>query len=340
TGGMYLRSNGVGTFSIISGQDTRLVSSSEVVHSTPRSASAGFVTFQVKWTAPQAAGGVDLSVSGLSANGNGGSNGDNYGTATLSLVFGCAGTTYFRDMDGDGVGSSASGTTKNCAVPAGYSATDGDCNENDQNVFPGHPELCNGKDDNCNGQADEGLANVTMYPDGDGDGYGRAGGNTVTGCTNANGYAPNDTDCDDTDANVHPGGSEVCNLKDDDCDGTVDEGARVICGVGMCRRYGPTCDPAMCVPGTPTTEQCNALDDDCDGVDDNGSADMCATGQNCNAGVCTGTIDTSGGNGGGAGGGGGVATSSGGCSASAMVPGVITLLGVGGLIRRRAKWRS
>ncbi|MFL5321598.1 MAG: choice-of-anchor V domain-containing protein, partial [Myxococcaceae bacterium] len=116
TGGMYLRSNGVGTFSIISGQDTRLVSSSEVVHSTPRSASGGFVTFQVKWTAPATAGGVDLSVSGLSANGNGGSNGDNYGTATLSLVFGCAGTTYFRDMDGDGVGSSASGTTKNCAV--------------------------------------------------------------------------------------------------------------------------------------------------------------------------------------------------------------------------------
>jgi len=37
-----------------------------------------------------------------------------------------------------------------------------------------------------------------------------------------------ETDCDDTDASVFPGAEELCNEKDDDCDGVIDEGCDVV----------------------------------------------------------------------------------------------------------------
>jgi len=67
---------------------------------------------------------------------------------------------------------------------------------------------------------------------------------------------------------------EVCNGKDDDCDGDVDEGlAPVSCGVGGCRRSVAACVagmPQTCTPGEPRAETCNGVDDDCDGAVDDG----------------------------------------------------------------------
>lgn len=284
-GGLYLRSNGVGTFALISGQNTRLVNSNEVVHSSPKAASNGSVTFQVRWTAPSTPGGVDLEVEGLSGNSNGAASGDNSGNAKLSLVWGCgAGNTYFRDMDLDGVGSAASGTTRNCATPAGFSTQDGDCNDNNELVYPGRTEACNGRDDDCDSQVDEGLSNVTTYKDADGDGYGR-NDITQTGCGTGSGWAAAGNDCDDAVKSTHPGAQETCNLRDDDCDGQIDDGARIICGVGMCRRYGPTCDATQCKPGAAVGESCNGLDDDCNGADDDAEG-LCAPGKVCEAAVC------------------------------------------------------
>ena len=37
------------------------------------------------------------------------------------------------------------------------------------------------------------------------------------------GFTVSAGDCDDTDPRIHPGGREVCNLTDDDCDGEIDE---------------------------------------------------------------------------------------------------------------------
>ncbi len=54
-------------------------------------------------------------------------------------------------------------------------------------------------------------------PDADGDGYADC---SVAGC-DAAGLTCGD--CDDTRAAVHPGASEACNHRDDDCDGGVDE---------------------------------------------------------------------------------------------------------------------
>lgn len=338
-GGMYLRSNGVGTFSLVSGQGTRLINDSEVVHSGSKSAANGFVTFQVLWTAPSAPGGVDLEVHGLSGNANNLSSGDNAGYAKLSLVWGCAGTQYFRDMDLDGFGSAASGTTLNCSTPVGFSELDGDCDDNNELVYPGRAEACNGRDDNCDGQIDEGLATITTYKDDDGDGFGR-NDVTQTGCGIGSGWASVGNDCDDTSNTTFPGATEICNLKDDDCDGEIDEGARVICGVGWCRRYGPTCDVSQCSPGTPITESCNGLDDDCDGSTDEGT-DICPAAQVCQQAVCVPAPANRGGAGGGEGGGSGAtrpAAENDGCDVAGGVFAALGLLSVR-LLRRARRSR-
>ncbi|PYT17278.1 MAG: hypothetical protein DMF51_02840 [Acidobacteria bacterium] len=89
-----------------------------------------------------------------------------------------------------------------------------------------------------------------------------------------------DVDCDDTDPSIHPGSTEICNSKDDNCNGAIDEGfgTGVFCsaGVGSCQRSGqivctsPSTTACSAVAGSPTIEVCNHVDDDCDGLVDEG----------------------------------------------------------------------
>lgn len=83
-------------------------------------------------------------------------------------------------------------------------------------------EVCNGRDDDLDGEIDEGLL-VTRYLDGDGDGYGVS---EVEVCPeDTAGYADDGGDCNDDDPGVYPGRAEECDGDDDDCDAIIDEGA-------------------------------------------------------------------------------------------------------------------
>ena len=114
-------------------------------------------------------------------------------------------TAPFTDFDGDG-------------SPAGE-----DCDDFDPTRYPGAPELCDGIDQDCDGDIDEDVT-TTFYGDADGDGYGRAD-DPVEACADGAGIADNPDDCDDADAAVHPGVEDVANGEDDDCDGAIDEDA-------------------------------------------------------------------------------------------------------------------
>jgi hypothetical protein len=120
----------------------------------------------------------------------------------------------FADLDGDG-------DEDVFATPYVYPDQDGDahtvqagdCDDLDPAVHPGATEAVDGKDDDCNGVADDGTSGATDMSDADGDGV------TVA-----------DGDCDDTNPDVHPafGGvlaaAERLNAVDDDCNGLADDG--------------------------------------------------------------------------------------------------------------------
>ena len=83
---------------------------------------------------------------------------------------------------------------------------------------------------------DAGLVSNTFYADTDGDGYGNASAPTsFNTCAPPPGYAANTTDCDDNCAACYPGAPEICDGKDNDCNGTIDDVAA--CGSAGTRTW-------------------------------------------------------------------------------------------------------
>jgi hypothetical protein len=125
----------------------------------------------------------------------------------------------YRDSDGDGFGN-PNLILYSCPWPAGYVPIAGDCNDNNAQIHPGAAEMCDGLDNDCDGQVDLGLI-TTSYLDQDHDGYGNPSV-SYYGCAPPTGYILDNTDCDDAHATVHPGAAEICDGLDNDCNGVID----------------------------------------------------------------------------------------------------------------------
>jgi hypothetical protein len=272
----------------LSGAGLTLVTGTGLVHSEPMRAADGVVTFRFGYRAPVEPGGVTLDVAVLASNGDGRQTGDAPGRTRYLQAFGCSGVTHHADLDRDGYGSDAFDTSIGCegvTPPDGFALAAGDCNENSAAIHPNAPELCNRKDDDCDGEVDEDSAPVELFPDPDADGYyGNDAGDPVLGCVGMSGYAAEGGDCLPQRADASPGSTEICNGFDDDCDGQADERVLPQCGVGACRRESDSCDAADCTPGTPEPERCNYRDDDCNGDIDDGTP--CPEGSACLDGKC------------------------------------------------------
>src|SRR6185436_13675877 len=97
----------------------------------------------------------------------------------------------------------------------GWASPD-DCDDGDPTISPEAVEACNGIDDDCSGGIDEGLL-LSVWPDGDADGWGREGAPELR--CDASGFALAPGDCEDGDPAIHPKAPEICgNQIDDDCD--------------------------------------------------------------------------------------------------------------------------
>ncbi|MBU52524.1 MAG: hypothetical protein CL920_27835 [Deltaproteobacteria bacterium] len=157
-------------------------------------------------------------------------------------------------------------------------------------------ETCDGKDNDCDGQIDEDFPQKGL-PCSEGVGecartgtYDCAPGGQATVCN----------------ANPAPPMTELCNGKDDDCDGRVDEdfptlGNTCTNGRGACQTSGKIiCEnvtQTICdaIPSKPQSEQCDKIDNDCDGLVDEGCTCTNGTVQDCYTGTIGCTTSGSGG---------------------------------------------
>ncbi len=141
------------------------------------------------------------------------------------------------DADGDGYMPTSSGGT--------------DCDDGDEASRPGATEICDTRDNDCDGSTNEGVGS-SWYPDSDGDSFGDKTAVPIVSCTMPSGPTPyvlDSSDCMDSDATIFPRASTApetrCDDTDDDCDGVVDDGFELkgtACGTPCAGQY--VCNPS------------------------------------------------------------------------------------------------
>jgi hypothetical protein len=181
-------------------------------------------------------------------------------------------------LDGDGDGYSDGTSTMACERPADYylaselTATSGDCDDSDGAINPGATEVCDGVDNNCNMQTDEGVQN-TYYADTDQDGFGDPD-NPIMDCNLPAGYVTDNTDCDDTDGNEYPGQTWYL---DGDGDGYSDGTSTMACErpadyylASELTATSGDCDDSDGAINPGATEVCDGVDNNCNMQTDEG----------------------------------------------------------------------
>jgi len=126
-----------------------------------------------------------------------------------------AGPNNLEDDDGDGSPDVACGSLGT------------DCDDDNPNTGSG-VEICDGYDNDCDDKIDEEVPNTVWYLDSDGDGFGDTSKPAVVLCAPISGRTPFGGDCNDMDPLVSPKATEICNGRDDNCDGVVDSTAELI----------------------------------------------------------------------------------------------------------------
>ena len=174
------------------------------------------------------------------------------------------------DTDNDGMGDACEDDADGDGTPNAQ-----DCAPGDPAIYPGAKEVCDGVDNNCNGNVDEGFKDID--------------GDLLKDCVDNdddNDDDPDDLDCAPWDAAVNHGAAEVCDGIDNNCNDEVDENiGQLACGKGVCFHTMATCLDGVVQSCDPMEgahlELCDGKDNDCDGLVDE---DLGAT--TCGLGVC------------------------------------------------------
>jgi hypothetical protein len=213
--------------------------------------------------------------------------------------------TWYIDNDADGYGL-ISVVLLQCDQPLGFVMAAGDCNDLENAINPGAPEVCdNGVDNDCDGLPDDTddslVGGIIWFADGDADGYGDPASFQLQ-CLQPVGTASNNLDCDDTQSAISPAAIEICDSVDNDCDELIDDADPVVANapfwyadldddgwgdlgnaVTACivpARYHPgygDCDDTEPAVFPDADEICDGLDNDCDSLIDEDDPSLIAS---------------------------------------------------------------
>jgi hypothetical protein len=242
----------------------------------------GEITGVITFCGSQGSGGILVYIAGRSFVTKTGPSGDFVlyfvPAGTYTLTFEVAGQAPFQSSGVIVTDNTVTnlGTLSGCpdSDNDGYDAS-ADCNDNNPNINPGAAEICDGVDNNCNGQVDEGCQQICTDADQDGF-FAQAGCGTAV-------------DCNDGNPLIRPNAAEICDGRDNNCNGTTDEGFDTTADPLNCGFCGNVCSfanaTAACVSGVCALVSCSPGFNNCDGSPANGCETDTSTDNN-NCGTC------------------------------------------------------